>query len=123
MAGDLPSFDAATKTLNIEIEPAGTAEFTTQFIGTPIKFDQTTEQRIDEDGKPVEGTLDYSDDVGKVMATQTGLSASYQLTGKELYVRATITSNKAPDNPSSESPFGKAWTQPVGWRVHLQSTK
>ena len=36
------------------------------------------------------------------------------MTGDELYVRATITSSKAPENPTSESPLKKAWTQPVG---------
>ena len=117
------SFDTATKTLNIEIEPDGDAVFETRFIGTPIEFDHSTTQRVDKDGKPVEGTLDYSDDVGKVFATKTGLSVSYQLTGKELYVRATITSNKAPDNPSSESPLKKAWTQPFGWRSQLTTTE
>ena len=107
-------FDTTTQTLHIEIEPDGDEEYTTQFIGTPADFDKTTKQRIDKEGKPVEGTLDYSDDVGRVFATQTGHTASYQLTGNELYIRATITSNKAPDNPSSESPLKKAWTQPIG---------
>lgn len=115
--------DASTKTLHIEIEPDGDAKFETQFIGTPIDFDQTTSQRLDKDGKPVEGTLDYSDDVGKVFATKRGLSASYQLTGHELYVRATVTSSKSPQNPSSESPLMKAWTQPIGWRAHLQTSR
>ena len=89
--------------------------FTTEFIGTPKDFDKTTTTRLGKDGSEVKGTLDYSSDVGKVLATETGLSVSYQLTGNELYVRATITSSKAPDNPTSESPLQKAWTQPVGW--------
>ena len=106
-------FDEASTTLHIEIEPDGDAEFTTQFIGTPVDFDKTTMQRVDKEGNPVEGTLDYSDDVGKVFATQKGIKASYQLTRNELYVRAVITSNKAPDNATSESPLQKAWTQPI----------
>ncbi|MCA9214688.1 MAG: DUF3472 domain-containing protein [Planctomycetales bacterium] len=112
-------FDEASKMLNIEIEPDGDAEFTTQFIGTPVDFDKTTSQRKDKDGNAVNGTLDYSADVGKVFATQHGHSVSYQLTGDELYVRATITSNKSPEDPTSESPLAKAWTQPVGWRSQL----
>ena len=112
-------FDAARKTLSIEIEPDGDAEFTTQFIGTPTDFDRTTTQRKDKEGNPVEGTLDYSADVGKVFAEKMGHNVSYQLTGDELYVRATITSNKAPESPTSESPLKKAWTQPFGWRARL----
>ncbi|MFC1757968.1 endonuclease/exonuclease/phosphatase family protein [Planctomycetota bacterium] len=112
-------FDRSSKTLSIEIEPDGDAEFTTQFIGTPVTFDKTTTQRKDEEGNAVEGTLDYSSDVGKVFANEKGLKVRYQLTGDELFVRAAITSNKAPDSPTSESPLEKAWTQPIGWRARL----
>lgn len=113
-------FDAATNTLHIEIEPDGDAIFTTEFIGTPADFDKTTTARVDKSGNEVKGTLDYSADVGKVLATETGTSVSYQLSGDELYVRATVTSNKAPENPTSESPLRKAWTQPVGWKLGAQ---
>ena len=116
-------FDASTRTLRIEIEPDGDAEFTTRFIGTPVDYDATTTQRVDDTGAPIDGTLDYSPDVGKTFATQTGLSVSYQLTGRELFVRATITSNKPPQNPSSESPLQQAWTQPFGWRTRLSNAK
>lgn len=114
-------FDEATGTLSLEIKPDGNAQFTTQFIGTPIEFDRTTTPRIDPESKEtVEGTLDYSSDVGKVFATVTGLKATYRLTGDELYVRATVTSDQPPANPTRESPFGKAWTQPVGWRGKIR---
>jgi hypothetical protein len=109
-------FDANTNTLHLDIEPDGDATFTTEFIGTPVDFDKTTAARVDKAGNEVKGTLDYSADVGKIFATKSGLSASYQLTGDELYIRATITSSKAPDSPTSESPLKKAWTQPVGWK-------
>ena len=110
-------FDKTNKTLHIEIEPDGDAEFTTKFIGTPTDFDKKTTQRRDKEGNAIEGTLDYSADVGKVFATEKGHNVSYQMTGGELYIRATITSSKAPADPTSESPFAKAWTQPVGWRA------
>jgi hypothetical protein len=113
-------YDQQTKTLNIEIQSNGDAEFTTQFIGTPIDYDATASPRIDKTtGKPVTGTLDYSSDVGKVFATAQGLNPSYQMADNELFVRATITSNKAPDNPTTESALRKAWTQPFGWRARL----
>ncbi len=47
-----------------------------------MDFDQVTEPRLDKDGKPVPGALNDSADVGKVLATQAGLSTRYQLTGK-----------------------------------------
>jgi hypothetical protein len=106
------------------IDPDGNAEFTTRFIGTPIDFDASSSARIDKlTGEPVAGTRDYSQDVGKVLATVQGEQAVYQLTGDELYVRATVTSNQVPDNPTTESPFEKAWTQPFGWRVHLEKNR
>jgi hypothetical protein len=114
-------FDEATGTLSLEIKPNGDAQYTTQFIGTPQDFDQSTTPRVDsESGELIEGTLDYSADVGKVLATVSGLTAQYRLTGNELYVRATVTSDQAPANPTSESPFQKAWTQPVGWRSRVR---
>ncbi|XZE52972.1 hypothetical protein SH139x_004682 [Planctomycetaceae bacterium SH139] len=117
-------FDETSGRLTIHIKPAGDAIFTTQFIGTPVDFDQTTRPRIDsESGEPQGDILDYSADVGKVFATVMGPQASYQLTGQELYVRATITSDQAPANPTSESPLQKAWTQPVGWKQHLSSAE
>jgi hypothetical protein len=109
-------FDRATRTLTIEIEPAGPAVFTTEFIGTTRDFDRSTSPRTDPaTGEAIPGVFDYSEDVGRVFAKVTGLKASYQLTGEELYVRATVTSDQAPANPTSESPLAKAWTQPVGW--------
>jgi hypothetical protein len=36
--------------------------------------------------------------------------------GNELYVRATITSDQPPVDPSFENQLQQAWTQPVGWQ-------
>ena len=113
-------FDTTSNTLQVEIEPFGEENYTTQFIGTPVDFDPTTNERIQADGEIVEGTRDYSKDVGKVFGTVSGLSPSYKMTGEELYIRAVITSDAAPDNPTSESPLKKAWTQPVGWQAHVK---
>lgn len=113
-------WDENQKVLTLEIKADGDAQFTTQFIGTPVSFDKSTSLRVLEGNKDqVLELVDYSADVGKVFATVTGLKASYQLTGDELYVRATVTSSKAPVNPTKESPLQKAWTQPIGWQVHL----
>lgn len=109
-------FDPSNRTLTIEIKAQGDAQFTTQFIGTPKRFDATTTSRVvPSSNSETSETLDYSADVGKVFSTVTGLKATYTLSGDELYVRATIISNKPPTNPTQESPYQKAWTQPVGW--------
>ena len=113
-------FDESSRTISIQIKADDDAQFTTQFIGTPSGFDQSTKPRNPTGGTDASsGTLDYSADVGKVFATVTGLNASYQLSGEELYVRATVTSNKPPRNPTKESPFQKAWTQPIGWQINV----
>ena len=65
-------------------------------------------------------TRTYSADVGKVLAKVEGPSASYQLTGKELYVRAVVTSTKKHWNPSFEDQTEQAWAQPVGWEKRVQ---
>ena len=110
-------FDESSRTITIEIKAEGDSQFTTQFIGTPKTFDQSTKARVASSGKSeTPGTLEYSADVGKVFSTVTGLKATYTLSGDELYVRACVTSNKPPKNPTKESPYQKAWTQPVGWQ-------
>ena len=114
-------FDATSGTLTLQIKPDGDAKFTTEFIGTPVGFDQSTKPRIDpKTGQAVQGTLDYSADVGKVFATVSGLTATYRMNGDELYIRATVTSDKPPSNPTTESPLKKAWTQPVGWQGKIR---
>jgi len=117
-------FDPEKQLLEIEIKPQGDAVFTTSFLGTLVDFDDSSSPRIDrKTGKEIPTTRDYSEDIGKVFSTVEGLKASYRLTGKELYVRAMIQSNQKPENPTSESVFRQAWTQPVGWKKHLTEKK
>ena len=116
-------YDAKTKTLHVDIEPDGDAVFTTQFIGS-IKGVETVGEPIDvttlskEDAKALgRHKRKYSDRIGETLKTVEGATAEYQFTGEELYVRAVITSNRAPTNPSWEDQKMQAWTQPVGWKV------
>src|SRR5262245_5327334 len=121
-------FDAATKTLKLSIQPDGDATFTTQFIGTLRGFDETTSATLDREGKPpvdkagkpLRVSRRYSGEVGQVLKTVSGRSAEYQLTGKELYVRAVVTSTKEPADPSFAGQKQQAWTQPVGWQWVLE---
>jgi hypothetical protein len=112
-------YDAGKKILRIEIEPEDGVKYTTQFIGTKIGYDAASEPRTGKDGKPIRTTRKYSADVGQVFAKVEGTSPMYQLTGQELYVRATITSSKPHDDPSFEHQHEQAWTQPVGWEERL----
>lgn len=110
------SSDDDSPTLAIEIEPAEGVDYVTEFIGTPVEYDKTTTPVKDKDGKPLAVTKQYSPDVGKVLAKVEGTVANYKLTGKELYVRAIVTSTKKHWNPSFDGQTEQAWTQPVGWR-------
>jgi hypothetical protein len=58
-------------------------------------------------------TRSYSKDIGAVLATVTGTSARYAITGDEIYVRERVTSSKLKENPYREGEFERAWTQPV----------
>jgi hypothetical protein len=71
----------------------------------------------DKSGKEVTATRRYSADVGQVFATVAGANPTYRVTGKELYVRALITSTKPHPNPSFDQQTEQAWTQPVGWKT------
>ncbi len=110
-------FDSDQQRLAIQIKPVDGQTFETTFIGTPKDYDDTTEVQRDKDGKSMRATRIYSADVGKVLATVTGTSPEYQLTGDELYVRAVITSSADHPNPSLKGQKQQAWTQPVGWTL------
>ncbi|MEL7496521.1 MAG: hypothetical protein AAFN77_02860 [Planctomycetota bacterium] len=106
-------WDPKTNRLDIEIQPVAGHTFTTRFIGTPSDYDTTSQPQRNADGEVVSGTRVYSKDVGKTFSTQVGVSPSYQLTGKELYVRAVITSSAKHPNPSFADQLQQAWVQPV----------
>jgi hypothetical protein len=48
-----------------------------------------------------------------VLARVTGEHASYTFRGDELFVRATVTSTVAADNPAFAGQMRQAWVQPV----------
>jgi hypothetical protein len=104
-----------SKSLEVQIEPVGDARYTTRFIGTLKGYDPARKPVNDKEGKPLPVTQRYSEEVGKVLATAEGTTASYRLTGEELYVRAVVTSDQLPENPSFPDQKAQAWTQPVGW--------
>ena len=54
----------------------------------------------------------YPADIGKVVATSTDAKPGYKFSGKELYVRAKVTSTKPHPNPYQKGDAETAWTQP-----------
>ena len=91
---------------------------TSQFRQFGVWLDDATTREIPSpEGDPNPVRLGYSDDVGKTFTSIEGTEVSYHLTGKELYVRAVITSNLPHPNPSYEGQTQMAWTQPVGWKL------
>ena len=110
-------FDDDSKTIRLQIAAEDGVQYTTQFIGTPVKFDAKSEPRLDKDGKPIRSSRKYSADVGKTFATVKGPQPEYKLTGAELYVRAVVTYSKPHVDPAFKDQKQQAWTQPVGWSV------
>jgi hypothetical protein len=123
-------YDPRAKTIELAIRPDEGATFTTQFIGTLRGFDDKSEPTLtadgkpptDKSGKPLRVSRRYSGEVGQILAIAEGLTAKYTLTGKELYVRAVITSTKPPVDPSFEGQRQQAWTQPVGWESMFEKS-
>ena len=110
------SYDPASKQHNIEIVAEQGVEYTTEFIGTLSDADMSSQPPgEDREGKPIRASRKYSGEVGKTLATVTGATPSFTLTGRELYVRATITSSKPAADPVFKGQKQQAWIQPIGW--------
>lgn len=99
--------------LSLEIEAEPGVRYSVEFIGTRKGYDRTSQPVVAEDGTSMHTTRTYSKDIGVVLATVEGPSASYELKGDEIYVRAHITSSKLKIDPYREGEFEQAWTQPL----------
>ena len=100
-------------TLRLEIATEPGVTYQTEFIGTRRGFDQRNEPLRMANGDPLRLTHRYSDDVGRVLATQTSASPAYRLRGDELYVRARVTSSRVKVNGYRAGEFESAWVQPL----------
>jgi hypothetical protein len=88
-------YDKSRRTLTLRIQPSGSEQFVTRFIGAH-----------------------RSSKEGEVLAEVKGTTPSYTVAATDkdlLYLRAIVTSTGTPEVESSEHPFKRAWTQPVGW--------
>jgi len=112
-------FDGATLKIDIKTKPG--VFYTTEFIGTRKGYDPSSQPVLDEngepyldnDGNPLRITRNYSDDIGQIFKTVKGPSASYTLSGNEIYVRATVRSDRLKPNYHVAGEYEVAWTQPV----------
>ncbi|HAB15339.1 MAG TPA: hypothetical protein DCE44_02700, partial [Verrucomicrobiales bacterium] len=100
-------------TLRIEIASEPGVTYLTRFIGTRRGFDPTNEPVRNAAGEKLRVTNRYDDDVGEILAEQSGPLVAYEMGGDELYVRAVIRSSKPKSNPYRNGETEAAWTQPV----------
>lgn len=113
-------FDPDKRTLGVAIDAVDGINYTIRFVGTMAEHDGASEPVVDGKGKELRATRRYSDEIGATLKTVKGAEATYQLTGKELYVRAVITSDQPVRFPMRELKTAGAWTQPVGWRKWIK---
>jgi hypothetical protein len=104
---------SSTLGLEVAVQPQDDATFKIEFIGTRRGFDSRSEPVLDKDGKEIVTTRRYSDDIGTVLQSCHGTSATYCFQGDEIYVRARVTSSRKHPNPSTAGEFERAWVQPL----------
>ena len=99
--------------ISIAIEPERGVTYRTEFIGTRKGWDTKSEPVLGEKGETLHTTRRYSKDLGSILATVEGATASYTFKGDELYVRARIISSKPKAEAPAPDETEQAWTQPV----------
>ncbi len=109
----LDHISSSPQELKVVVRADADTKYAIEFVGTRRGFDTKSEPVLDKDGKEIRATRRYSDEIGKVFARIEGSTATYRLTGDELYVRARVTSSKKHPNPSEMGEFERAWTQPL----------
>ncbi|MBT3448338.1 MAG: histidinol-phosphatase [Bacteroidetes Order II. Incertae sedis bacterium] len=98
--------------LTIEVQEEEGVLYTIEYFGTLAEHDPApTAVLHPETGEQIGWR--YSDAVGRLLQTTSGTTATYTLTGDELYVRARVTSSKPTGNPNYEGEPESAWVQPV----------
>ncbi len=109
----LKSFEAKNGQMEVVIDPVEGETYTIEFIGTLKGTPLEGEPLLNDKGEPLSTTHRYSADLGKILQKNEGTSATYKFTGKELYVRARVTSSADHPNPSEVGDKKQAWVQPV----------
>jgi len=101
------------KQLSLQVEAEPDTTYMIEFIGTMADADTSSRPASEDEIEAARLTRVYSKDVGRVLKTVEGDSATYTFSGQELFVRARITSSQKHPNPSEAGEFQKAWVQPV----------
>ncbi|GMU22405.1 MAG: hypothetical protein AMXMBFR13_24910 [Phycisphaerae bacterium] len=104
------------ETLSIRIRARSGETYKTQFIGT---LEDYKDQPAGEE-RPGDR---YSPHIGKVLAESAGTSASYTMTGRELYVRAKVISSAPHPNPYKAGDPQVAWVQPVQPKARVSTAQ
>jgi len=101
------------KSVDVAVEAEPGIDYTIDFIGTRSGYDPASEPVKDRRGIPRRITRRYSNDIGRVLKTQTGARATYRFDDDDLYVRARVTSTRRHPNPSAPGEYERAWCQPA----------
>lgn len=109
--------------IKIDIKNINNEEFTTQFIGTKVNFDQETIKNNNLNQSKLFSNLTYSDDIGEILYETKENPAVYKFVGNEIYVRAKIISNQGHHNQATVNDFKKAWLQPIKIFNNTQNNK
>lgn len=110
---ELKSLETDEKGIRLAIRGQKGVKYRTQFIGTLKQHDATNQPVRNAAGEKLRITHRYSEDIGAVLAETAGTTAEYQFTGKELFVRAKVISDRPQPNPINAGDTEVAWTQPV----------
>ena len=105
--------------MNVEVDAQNGVNYRIDFITTKRGFYHTYKtQRVEPKDKKLARDIPiYPDEIGKVVKSVNGTSASYKMAFDDLYIRAKIVSDK----PTKLSKIAKvycfpknecAWTQP-----------
>ena len=109
----LKSISSDGRSLRLEIASEEGVTYRTEFIGTDRGFPQESEPAVPDEAEAARLTRRYSDQIGRVYATAEGSNPQYEFTGKELFVRAVVTSSRKHPNPGEKDEFERAWVQPI----------
>jgi hypothetical protein len=109
------AYDAKRRTIAVKVQSEPGVRYTIEFVGTLAGVDPAAKSA--EAGKTSKrpGRV-YSPEIGMVLWRIEGDSATYHFSGKELYVRAVVRSDKPLANSHADSVEKQAaWCQPMGW--------
>ena len=109
----LKSVTKDNRRFSVAVDDEPDVTYTIDFIGTCSGFDDKSTPASDDPKEANRMTQKYSHDVGRVLKSVTGTTATYEFTGDEIYVRALVTSSRLHPNPAKKREMERAWVQPV----------